>query len=500
MGIIIYNSLHNRKEELKPINPPKVSMYVCGVTVYDKCHIGHARGSYVFDVVRNYLSYKGYEVTYVKNITDVDDKIIDKAAKLIEEYSKKGINKTLNEAVREITSRYIDAYYADMQALGIKKADIEPKATEHIDAMIEMIQGLIKKGYAYEVEGDVYFDINKYKDYGCLSNQSIEELQEGVRKETDKKKKNALDFALWKKVKENEPYWDSPFSKGRPGWHLECSVMSIKYLGKNFDIHGGGRDLIFPHHENEVAQSVCYTGKPFANIWMHNGLLTISGQKMAKSLGNFVTIEDVLKKYDPEVLKIFFLSSHYASPIDFSYDKMEGMKTSRERFYTLFNKIDRFETECPKQERKSKDLKEVATAKLNEYTQVFDKARTDFEAAMDDDFNTPAALAVMHEVVNVANKLIAEEQIDTCHKLPLLKSVKYSLKEVGRILGLFNIKTEEKEEDMETLAKVIEILIDLRNKARRDKDFKLADEIRDQLDKAGIIIEDEKEKTLWRKK
>ncbi len=499
MPIFIYNSLKNKKQELKPINPPKVSMYVCGVTVYDKCHIGHARGAFVFDVVRDYLSYKGYEVTYVKNITDVDDKIINKAAELVEEHKKKGVEKNLNEAVEEITSYYIDAYYKDMDALGIKKADVEPRATEHIDDMIKMIEGLIKKGYAYEIDGDVYFDVRKYKDYGQLSNQSVEELQEGVRKEVDKKKRSSLDFALWKKVKENEPYWQSPFSNGRPGWHLECSVMSIKYLGKNFDIHGGGRDLIFPHHENEIAQSVCYTGSPFANIWMHNGLLTIEGRKMAKSLGNFVTIEDIIMKYHPEVLKLFFLSSHYASPVDFSYKKMDGIKTSREKFYILFDKIDRFESEY--QKNINENSKEFLVGKLHEFSIALDKTRSDFEKAMDDDFNTPSALAALYEMVNIANKLIANSKIDTWHKIPLIKSIKFSLKELGDVLGLFKISANGKDEDdMESIGKVIEILINLRNKARKDKNFELADKIRDELDAAGIVIEDEKDKTIWRKK
>ena len=499
MSVFIYNSLNNKKQELKPINPPKVTMYVCGVTVYDKCHIGHARGAFVFDIVKNYLNYKGYKVTYVKNITDVDDKIINKAAELIEDYRKKNINKTLNEAVKEITTRYIKSYCNDMDALGIERPDIEPKATEHIDEMIKMVEGLVERGYAYEVDGDVYFDVKKYKDYGQLSNQSVEELQSGVRKEVDKKKRSALDFALWKKVKENEPYWQSPFSNGRPGWHLECSVMSIKYLGNNFDIHGGGRDLIFPHHENEIAQSVCYTGSPFANIWMHNGLLTIEGQKMAKSLGNFVTIEDIVKKYHPDVLKLFFLSSHYAKPVDFSYQKMDKIKISRDKFNIFFDKVDRFEEEC--QEGESDKSQEFSVDQIDIYSEAHDKSRDDFEKAMDDDFNTPSALAALYEIMNTANKLIADTKIDTCDKIDLLKKIRLSLKELGCVLGLFKISTNQKdEEDMETLSKVVEILISLREKARNDKDFDLADQIRDQLDEAGILIEDEKNKTIWRKK
>jgi cysteinyl-tRNA synthetase len=500
MPVIIYNSLTNKKEELVPISPPEVKMYVCGVTVYDRCHIGHARGAFIFDMVRNYLNHKGYKVTYVRNITDVDDKIIDKAANLVKEYEKKGIKKSLNEAVGEITKQYIKEYYKDMNLLGINRADVEPKATEHIDDMIKMIKVLIEKGYAYEIDGDVYFDITKYKEYGRLSNQSIEELQEGVRKEADKKKKNPLDFALWKRVKENEPYWPSPFSKGRPGWHLECSVMSIKYIGEYFDIHGGGRDLIFPHHENEIAQSQCYTGKPFANIWMHNGLLTIEGQKMAKSLGNFITIKDVLTRYTPEVLKLFFLSSHYASPIDFSDKKMQENKTALDKFYIFFGKVQRLQNNKNKAQEKKYPKKIISGE--SQYAKALEQLRESFTAAMDDDFNTPSALASLYEILNLGNRLISDEAIDNVQKMPVLKSLELSLKELGGILGLFKPAAykEDEGEDMEALNKVMQILIEIRNEARSKKNYKLADRIREALDKAGILIEDEKDTTIWRKK
>lgn len=500
MPVFIYNSLTKKKEELIPINPPEIKMYVCGVTVYDKCHIGHARGAFIFDMVRNYLNHRGYKVTYVRNITDVDDKIINKAANLVGKYEKEGIIKNLNEAVNEITREYIEEYYKDMNLLGINKADVEPKATAHIDDMIRMIEVLIEKGYAYEIDGNVYFDITKYKEYGRLSNQSIEELQEGVRKESDKKKKNPLDFALWKKAKENEPYWPSPFSKGRPGWHLECSVMSIKYIGEHFDIHGGGRDLIFPHHENEIAQSQCYTGKTFANIWMHNGLLTIEGQKMAKSLGNFITIKDVLEQYTPEVLKLFFLSSHYASPIDFSYKKMQENKTALDKFYIFFDKVKRLQEENNKALKRCSHEENISN--VPQYNKSFEHSREAFIAAMDDDFNTPAALASLYDMLNLGNKLVSDKAIDDAHKVLALKSIELSLKKLGTILGLFKPTAYKKdeEEDMEALDKVMQILIDIRNQARSKKNYELADKIRDELEKAGIVIEDEKESTIWRKK
>ncbi len=286
MSVKIYNTLTDKKEEYKPIKKDRVGIYVCGVTVYDECHIGHVRGAFTFDIVRRYFEYKGYKVKYVRNVTDVDDKIINKAVK--ERQRTRGKGQGLNEKVKEVAERYTKSYYDDMKNLGIKKADIEPMATEHIKDMVNLIEMLVEKGYAYEKNGDVYFDVRKFKGYGKLSGQSLDEMKAGARVDVDKKKNDPLDFALWKSSKENEPSWQSLWGRGRPGWHIECSVMSMKYLGDNFDIHGGGRDLVFPHHENEIAQSECATGRPFANYWMHNGLLTINGTKMAKSLGNFV--------------------------------------------------------------------------------------------------------------------------------------------------------------------------------------------------------------------
>ncbi len=498
MALRIYNSLTNKKEEFRPIEDREVKMYVCGVTVYDKCHIGHARGAFVFDVIRRYLQYRGYEVKYVRNITDIDDKIINKARELI----KSSKDKSLNEAVKEITDKYIKKYYEDMNALGIEKADIEPKATEHIQDMINMVEVLLDKGYAYKVNGDVYFSVKKFKKYGKLSNQSMEQLRTGVRKAPDEKKRDPLDFALWKESKEDEPKWKSPYSEGRPGWHLECSVMSMKYLGENFDIHGGGRDLIFPHHENEIAQAESYSGKPFANYWIHNELLTIKGQKMAKSLGNFISISKILEKYHPEVLKILFLSSHYGSPIDFSFDKMEEAKAKKERFYILFDKIEDIRQEAGKRQGQETVAHSLEVAnRLKKYLKETEETREEFIEAMDNDFNTPEALSALYKLVNTANKFMTDEVIPLERKSAILNSVKFTLVELGRVLGLFQKKKiSKKDKDGELLNKVMEVVISLRQKARQEKNFKLADDIRKKLGDIGIILEDQKKKTIWRKR
>ncbi|MDP3142388.1 MAG: cysteine--tRNA ligase, partial [Candidatus Omnitrophota bacterium] len=334
MSISIYNSLTRKKEPFESIIPPQVNIYTCGVTVYDDCHIGHARSLYIFDVIRRYLKYRGFQVNFVRNITDIDDKIINRA-------------KELKINWEDLVKKYIENYYRDLELLGIEKGILgengeEPRATRNIPDMVKHIQGLIDKGSAYVVDGDVYFSVRSFKDYGNLSGQSVDQMLEAVRVEKDPKKKDPLDFALWKKSAEDEPSWPSPWGKGRPGWHIECSVMSQKFLKtQTLDIHAGGRDLIFPHHENEIAQAEALTGKPFAKYWIHHGLLTINGQKMAKSAGNFVTIQDALKKYPADVLKIFYLQAHYASPIDFSWERMEEAKRAYGKFVILFRKIDR---------------------------------------------------------------------------------------------------------------------------------------------------------------
>ncbi len=325
----IYNTFTGRKEEFVPLIPNKVKIYACGVTVYDHCHIGHARSAIVFDVIRRYIKYKGFDVKYVRNFTDIDDKIINRA-------KQEGI--TWDAVAR----KYTDEYYKDMKRLGVGRADIEPKATEHIEEIIDIVNGLIEKGYAYEVKGSVYFSVDKFIGYGNLSKKDMEEMMAGARVEVDERKKNPLDFALWKKSKEGEPSWESPWGSGRPGWHIECTAMSIKHLGESFDIHGGGADLLFPHHENEIAQSEAFTGKPFAKYWIHNGFITIDKEKMSKSLGNFFTIKEVLDKFDPEVVRFFLLSTHYRSPIEFSDDQLREAESSIDRYYTTIVRINDF--------------------------------------------------------------------------------------------------------------------------------------------------------------
>ncbi|MEE8359883.1 MAG: cysteine--tRNA ligase, partial [Candidatus Omnitrophota bacterium] len=390
MAIKIYNSLTRKKEEFVPIKKSKVGIYGCGPTVYDEPHIGHARSAYTFDVIKNYLEYRGYKVRFVRNITDIDDKIIDKARGELKKSLDAKVD--LKSAVKEIAMKYLNRYYEDMDTLGIKRADFEPKATEYIGKMIKVIKRLIEKGSAYAQGGDVYFAINKFSSYGSLSGQSLDKMQLGARVHPGENKRDPLDFALWKSAKPEEPAWKSPWGMGRPGWHIECSTMSMDILGENFDIHGGGLDLIFPHHENEIAQSESYSGKRFANYWIHNGLLTIKSEKMAKSLGNFISIKDILDKHHPEVLKFFLLSGHYHSPIDFTYAKMDEAKAARERFYILFDKIERVES-----------LKALDGARGEEGLRKIDDLKAKFEEAMDDDFNTSLALGYLYEIVSLAN-------------------------------------------------------------------------------------------------
>ncbi|PIW68609.1 MAG: cysteine--tRNA ligase [Candidatus Omnitrophica bacterium CG12_big_fil_rev_8_21_14_0_65_42_8] len=456
----IYNTLTRKKEEFKPIKDGEIGMYVCGPTVYDEPHIGHARSAYVFDVIRRYFIYKGYKVRFVRNITDVDDKIINKAKKEFK-------GEDLNIAVKNVSDKYLKVYHDYMEKLGIMQPDAEPKATEYINKMVDFIKVLILNGTAYYTGGDVYFDVRKTNEYGKLSNQSFEMLESGARIAPGENKKDPLDFALWKSAKEGEPSWDSPWGKGRPGWHIECSVMSSDVLGDEFDIHGGGIDLVFPHHENEIAQSEG-AGKKFAHCWIHNGLLTINKEKMAKSLGNFITIEDILSKYPADVLKILFLQAHYSHPVDFSWEKMIEAKKAWERFNILFDKLNR--------DRGNKS----AQKEINAFKERFEKA-------MDDDFNTAEALAVLFDLVTYMNRNFPESY---CAKNILI--------ELGGVFGLFehvcsDVDASKKSE--------IENIVNLRNAARKNRDFEEADSIRKKLEEKGIILEDAKDgKTTWRLK
>ena len=466
----IFNTLTRRKEEFVPLEEGKVKMYVCGPTVYNLIHIGNARPMIIFDTVRRYMEYKGYEVNYVSNFTDVDDKIIKKA---IEE----GVS------AEEISTRYIKECKKDMADMNVKPATTAPQATQEIQGMIDMIQTLIDKGYAYPAaDGTVYFRVKKFKEYGKLSHKNLDDLQSGFRSlkvSGEDQKEDPLDFVLWKPKKEGEPSWPSPWCDGRPGWHIECSVMSKKYLGEEIDIHAGGEDLIFPHHENEIAQSECCNGKIFARYWMHNGFLNIDNRKMSKSLGNFRTVREIGEQYDLQVLRFFMLNAHYRSPLNFSADLMEAAKNSLERILEAAGKLS---------DRKDNGAAENITEEELALLKEAEGFVTKFEAAMDDDFNTADALAAIFELVKFANT-----NVDENSSREFAGGLYEELFKLSDVLGL---KIEKKEE---ILDKEIEDLIQERQAARKAKDFKRADEIRDELLKKGIILKDTREGVKWQR-
>ncbi len=445
MPIHIYNSLTRKKEEFTPLDPPKVNIYTCGVTVYDESHIGHARSLYIFDLIRRYLKYRGFEVKFVRNITDIDDKIINRANELKVDW-------------KELVNKYIARYYEDLQALGIDKGDFEPRATENIPDMIQYIEGLINKGYAYESGGDVYFNVRKFSNYGKLSGQGIDEMREGVRIELNDLKKDPLDFALWKRSKENEPYWESHWGNGRPGWHIECSMMSRKFLKTDtLDIHAGGRDLIFPHHENEIAQAEALTGKPFAKYWIHHGLLTINGQKMAKSLGNFITIKDFIAKYkNADLLKLFFLSAHYSHPIDYNEDKIGEAVKNKKTFDDFFDKVNNWRK--VKSSPSEKDIKNI------------NDICVEFDQAMDDDFNMPVALGALFKLVDFASGLVS------CDKE---EAFLYAKSKLEGFFNIFGLKVKPRNE----LSKEMIEMNKEREGRRKNKNFKEADQLREEIKK-----------------
>ena len=465
----ILNTLTRRKEEFVPINEGKVGIYVCGPTVYDYIHIGNARPMIVFDTLRRYLEYKGYDVNYVSNFTDVDDKIIKRA-------NEEGVDASV------ISERYIAEVKKDMAALNVREATTHPKATEEIPDMIEMVKTLIEKGYAYEVNGTVYFRTRKFKDYGKLSKKNIDDLRSGNRDllvSGVDEKEDPLDFVLWKPKKEGEPSWPSPWSDGRPGWHIECSVMSKKYLADEIDIHAGGEDLIFPHHENEIAQSEAANGVPFSKYWMHNAFLNIDNKKMSKSLGNFFTVRDISKEYDLQVLRFFMLSAHYRNPINFSHDLMEAAKNGLDRIITAVTNLTHLEKSA-KDSAMTEDEKKV----IDSTKDIYGK----FEAAMDDDFNTADAISAVFELVKLANSNSSEDNTKE-----YITALKESIVTLADILGLKVIKEEE------LLDEDIEALIAERQQARKDKNFARADEIRDELMAKGIILEDTREGVRWKR-
>jgi cysteinyl-tRNA synthetase len=454
MPIHIYNSLTRKKEELLPLNPPALKIYTCGVTVYDESHIGHARSLYIFDVIRRYLAFRGFDVAFVRNITDIDDKIINRANELKTDW-------------KELVRKYIDRYYEDLVSLGIGRADSEPRATENIPEMIRYITGLIEKGFAYESGGDVYFNVRMLRDYGKLSGQSIDAMETGVRIDPSEHKNDPLDFALWKRSKEGEPYWDSPWGKGRPGWHIECSVMSQKFLKtETLDIHAGGRDLIFPHHENEIAQAEALTGKPFAKYWIHHGLLTINAQKMSKSLGNFVTIKDFMTRYkNADLLKLFFLSAHYSHPIDYTEEKIEEARKQRNSFIEFFQKVDTWAVVGDKVIMPTSDSDK---AKIEQICQSF-------VAAMDDDFNTPKAIASLFQLIDLGSGFISVDKQDA------FMLIRNKLSEYFSILGLVVPAKRDIPDDAKN--KLKEMLI-----AKKNKNFVESDKIRAELKSIGYAV------------
>ncbi len=467
--IRIYNTLTRRKEDFIPLEEGKVKMYVCGPTVYNYIHIGNARPMIVFDTVRRYFEYKGYEVNYVSNFTDVDDKIIAKA-------NEEGVS------AEEISERYIAECKKDMEAMNVRPATTHPRATQEIDGMIDMISTLIEKGYAYEVNGTVYFSTRKFQDYGKLSHKNLDDLRSGSRSllvTGEEEKQDPLDFVLWKPKKEGEPFWESPWSEGRPGWHIECSVMARRYLGEEIDIHAGGEDLIFPHHENEIAQSECCNGKPFAHYWLHNAFLNIDNHKMSKSLGNFFTVREISEKYDLQVLRFFMLSAHYRSPLNFSDKLMESAKNSLDRIKNAVSNLAYLKENAPEGKMTADETKAAKT--LRGFAQKF-------EEAMDDDFNTADAIAAVFELVKYANTTVTAR-----NSRAFIQAVIDQIVSLCDILGLI---VEEKEELLDA---DIETLIAERQEARKAKNFARADEIRDQLQEQGISLLDTREGVKWKR-
>ena len=473
----LYNTIINKIEEFKTIEENKVKMYVCGPTVYNYIHLGNARPIVVFDTLARYFEHKGMKVEFVQNFTDVDDKIINKS---IEE----------GTSASEVSEKYIKYFFEDISKLNILDSVKRPKVTENMAEIIEIIQKLIDNGFAYEKNGDVYFEVKKYKDYGKLSNQKIEELELGARIDVSEIKKNPVDFALWKKKKDGEPFWESPWGQGRPGWHIECSAMAKKYLGDTFDIHGGGQDLVFPHHENEIAQSKCAYHGNFANYWLHNGFIQINGDKMSKSLGNFFLLREILEKFSGNVVRLFILSTHYRKPINFSFENMEDTKKALQNIVKSMNKFENI-VEKYKNEK-------IENVKNSEFSQKIDEFDKKFEEAMNEDMNTPQALATIFDQIRETNKFISTNENEFSIIYYEIKKSYDSLKEkIENVFGIAieveNAVKEEEGENMELTKKLIELLIKLRSEARSEKNFKLSDEIRDELKALGVEIKDNKD-------
>ncbi|GAB4294222.1 MAG: cysteine--tRNA ligase [Desulfuromonadia bacterium] len=485
MGLRLYNTLTGKKEDFVPLVPGKVGMYVCGVTVYDHCHIGHARANVVFDMIYRYLLFSGYDVTYVRNYTDIDDKIINRA-------NEQGIS------WKELAERFIGEFDRDMAALGLRLPTHQPKATDHITDIIQIVSRLVEKGYAYPTPGgDVYFRVSRFPFYLRLSKRTMDEMQAGARVEVDDRKENPMDFALWKGSKPGEPSWDSPWGSGRPGWHIECSAMSMRYLGETFDIHGGGKDLVFPHHENEIAQSESASDKPFVRYWLHNGFVNINSEKMSKSLGNFFTIKEVLSTYDAEVLRFFLLSAHYRSPIDFCDQSLADAEAGLSRIYEALLQVE---------EALVRGEGPAGGEAFDDLTSKCDQLMDRFREAMDDDFNTALSLAHIFDLVRSINRYLAETGGSGSH--PLLRRVQEAVRTIGDVLGVMTspprefiqrIK-EQKSRSIPLPVEEIERLIAERAEARKRRDFTRSDEIRDHLLSHGIALLDSPQGTTWKVK
>ncbi len=513
MALQVYNTLTRRKETFEPVNPPKVGIYCCGPTVYMPSHVGHMVGPVIFDVIKRYLQYLGYDVTLVINITDVEDKLIRAAA-------ERGI------AVKELAEEITEDYLENLRKLHVDTIDFMPRATENIDAIIKLVQGLIERGYAYQANGDVYFDVTRFPQYGKLSHRDPAALEAGARIEPSPLKRHPADFALWKAAKPGEPAWDSPWGKGRPGWHIECSAMSMRYLGETFDIHGGGLDLVFPHHENEIAQSEAYTGKPFVKYWLHNGLLRLAeatrklgaradregveyldeqqALKMSKSKGNIVIVSELLKEVPAEALRFFILSTHYRRPIEFSLERVKEVERGLNSFYRFFERYQRITAESfydiqPPQRRSD----EFSTEPDTEFLGEVEGLRRRFFEAMDDDFNTAAAIGVLYDLLSALNRYADRNRLEgegkgNREKVEAFKKGACVLRELSHVLGLFLEPPRRDASTSELTEKLIKILVDLRAQARSEKNYALADEIRRRLGELGIVLEDRPGGTVWR--
>ncbi|HHY46203.1 MAG TPA: cysteine--tRNA ligase [Firmicutes bacterium] len=500
MSIRVYNTLTREKEQLVTRKPGRVDIYQCGVTPYDYTHMGHARQYVLWDVIRRYLRYRGYEVFCVQNVTDIDDKIIAKAQSL-------GISPD------ELARRFDREYLEVMDALGVERPDVYPRVTEHISDIIDVIRGLVERGHAYETVNGVYFDVSSFPDYGKLSGRNLDEMRAGARVEVDEAKKDPADFALWKKAKPGEPAWDSPWGRGRPGWHIECSTLALKYLGSGFDMHGGGTDLIFPHHENEIAQAEAYTGEgPFVRYWIHHEMVNVNQEKMSKSLGNLFTVRDVLKEFRPEDIRYFLVSVHYRSPANFGPGELNAAKSARARLVNVIDSIDHvLGTPGAKNGPREGDagagpahdpaaIPGAADPAAGDLKSRIESLRNSFIEAMDDDFNTAGALGALHSLAREVNSFINRRRNAAFppEDLEALKAARDTLWELGGLLGIFGVEPRVPGEDSRLLGKLVEFLVELRGQARERKEWALADQIRDRLKELGIVLEDTPQGTRWK--